>query len=50
MGTVMEVYVDYLDSKNGYRPARKDFETWDLAWAWIKETFDKPSVDFIKFY
>jgi len=46
----MKCYIDYLDHKNKYLPARKDFETYELAWAWMVETFDTPNKDFINYY
>ena len=46
----MEVYVDFLDSKNGFLKTRRDFKTYALAWAWILETFDNPSHEFICYY
>ena len=44
------VYVKYLDSKNNFREAKKDFKSYDEAWEWIQKTFDKPSKDFIHYY
>lgn len=46
----MEVYVEYLDSKNGFKESKKDFKTFQEAWNWIQKTFDKPSKDFIYYY
>lgn len=45
-----EVYVRFLDSKNNFRESTKNFKTYDEAWQWILETFDKPSKDFIHYY
>ena len=44
------VYVKYMDCKNGFRETTKDFDTYELAWEWIKDTFDTPSKDFIYYY
>jgi len=44
------VYVEYRDCKNGFKESKKDFETYELAWAWVVETFDNPSKDFIYYY
>lgn len=46
----MEVYVKYLDAKNKFTETTKDFKTFADAWEWVKETFDKPSQDFIHYY
>lgn len=46
----MKCYVKYLDSKNNFREAKKDFKTYQEAWEWIIETFDKPDKDFINYY
>ena len=46
----MECYIDYLDSKNGHRKARKDFLTYEKALAWMKKTFEKWDLDFISYY
>ena len=50
MNIEFEVYVKYMDCKNNFREAKKDFETFEKAWNWVKETFDKPSKDFIHYY
>jgi len=44
------VYVYFLDCKNKYTQTRKDFETYEKAWAWVCKTFDNPSKDFINYY
>lgn len=46
----MECYVEYIDSKNGYKESKKDFKTYALAWAWVRKTFDTPSTEFIYYY
>jgi hypothetical protein len=46
----MECYIDYLDSKNKFRQTRKDFENYQTAYDWMIENFEKPNVDFIKYY
>ncbi len=46
----MKCYVEYRDSKNGFKESKKDFDTFDQAWAWIVKTFDNPSMDFINYY
>ena len=43
-------YVKFMDCKNSFKETKKDFETFDLAWEFIKKTFDKPSKDFIYYY
>ena len=34
-------FVDYLDSKDNYRPKRKFFEAREQASKWINDTFDE---------
>ena len=50
MKNKMQVYVKYLDSKNKFTPATKDFETFEAAWQWVLKTFDRPSKDYIHYY
>ena len=45
-----ECYIDYLDSKNKFKQTRKDFKTYDEAKTWMFENFEKPNIDFIKYY
>ena len=45
-----ECYVRFLDSTNKFKETKKDFETYELAWEFIKETFDVPTKDYINFY
>lgn len=45
-----KVYVKYLDSKNKYQEAKKDFKSYKEAWEWILKTFDHPSKDYIYYY
>jgi hypothetical protein len=44
----MEFYVDYLDSKNKFRPKRKYFNSYEDARDWCIETMDKFDPDYIK--
>ena len=46
----MECYVKYLDSKNNFREAKKDFKNYNSAWQWILKTFDNPNRDSIHYY
>jgi len=46
----MECYIDYLDCKNKFRQTRKEFKNYESAYKWMCKTFDKPNIDFIKYY
>jgi len=46
----MECYIKYLDSKNGFKETKKDFETYNDAIQFMVETFDKVNSDFITYY
>jgi len=46
----MECYIEYLDCKNKFRETKKEFETYNEAKKWLFENFEKPNIDFIKFY
>ena len=43
-------YVEFLDSKNGYKKTKKEFAWYDEAWAFVQKTFDKPNPDLINQY
>lgn len=45
----MEVYIDYMDSKNNFTETRKYFKTYNDAMSFMTKTFDKVNIDFIKF-
>ncbi len=45
----MEVYIDYMDSKNNFKETRKYFKTYEDALSFMVKTFDKVNSDFIKF-
>ena len=54
MYTVMknknECYIDYLNCKNNFKETRKDFLSYDDAFKWLKDNFEKWDVDMIKYY
>ena len=45
----MKVYIDYMDSKNSFKPTRKYFKTYNDAMSFMIETFDKVNSDLINF-
>jgi hypothetical protein len=45
-----ECYIDFLDCKNKFRETRKEFENFEAAKKWMLENFEKPDVDFIKYF
>ena len=44
-----KVYIDFLNSKKGFRQDRVKFNSYELAVKWAKENFDKFSHDMIKY-
>ena len=46
----MECYIEYLDPKNKFQKTTKDFETYEKAYQWMIENFEKPNVDMIRYY
>lgn len=46
----MKCYIDYLDSKNGFKETRKDFKSYDDALQFMIDTFDTVNSDFISYY
>jgi hypothetical protein len=46
----MNCYIEFLDSKNGFKQTKKDFKTFEKAKKWMLENFEKPNIDFIKYY
>jgi len=46
----MICYINYLDCKNNFIETRKDFKSYELALNWLKENFEKYSIDMIKYY
>lgn len=46
----MEVYVDFLDSKNRFKKTRREFSSYAKALAWLKsDEFEKFDIDMIKY-
>jgi|AntRauTorcE11897_2_1112592.scaffolds.fasta_scaffold25408_4 hypothetical protein len=45
-----EVYIDFMDCKNGYKKTRKDFNSYSDAKKFIIETFDRIDLDLISYY
>ena len=43
-------YINYLDSKNGFKQTKKEFTSHDAAFKWMCKNFDSPNVDLIKYY
>jgi len=43
-------YIQYLNSKNNFKPTKKDFKSYEEAYKWMQKTFDTPNRDFIKYY
>ena len=46
----MKCYIDYLDCKDNFREARKDFKDYETALKWLISDFDKFSTDMINYY
>jgi hypothetical protein len=46
----MDFFIEYLDASNGFRQARKEFETEERAWEWALENLGNPSKDQIRRY
>ena len=46
----MECYIEYLDAKNKFQKTTKDFESYEAAYKWMVENFEKVDIDFIKYY
>ena len=44
-----KVYIDFLNSKKGFRQDRVKFNSYESAVKWAKENFDKFSHDMIKY-
>lgn len=43
----MKYYIEYMDSKNNFRPARKEFKTYEQAMQFMVDTFDTVNSDLI---
>jgi hypothetical protein len=46
----MDCYIEFLDSKNGFKQTKKDFKTFEEAKKWMVENFEKTNIDFIQYY
>ena len=44
----MEIYIEYLNKDNGYKVARKDFDSFDSARSWGQQNIDNFILDMIK--
>jgi len=45
-----ECYIEYLDSKNNFRKAKKDFSSYEEAKKWMVDNIEKMDIDMIKYY
>jgi len=45
----MECCIKYLDCKNNFREAKKEFKTYEEAKKWLFENFEKPCIDMINY-
>lgn len=43
----MNFYINFLDSKNGFKETRKEFETYGQAIQFMMDTFDTVNSDLI---
>lgn len=48
--TKHKCYVLFLNRDKGFKQDKKNFQSYEEAWDWIRETFDSPSKDFIHYY
>lgn len=44
----MEIYVEYLNKDDGYKVARKDFDSFESARSWGAQNIDNFILDMIK--
>jgi hypothetical protein len=47
---IMECYIDFLDSKNNFKPTRNEFANYEDAYNFMLKTFNKIDVDYIKYF
>ena len=46
----MECFIIYRDSKNNFKETKKDFKTYENAYNWMVQNFEKVNRDFIHYY
>ena len=46
----MKCYIEYLNAQGGFKMTRKDFKTFEDAKKWMLRNFEKPNIDYIKYY